>query len=322
MTYRILVSGSKVIDRTTEQAVFDAIDATVERTDATDASGLVDVVPGVDALVVDAGTQVTAPVLAAADSLAVVGRSGIGVDNVDVASAVDHGVTVVHVPAYCVDEVATHALALLLACERKLLPFDRSVRDGDWDWSVAAPIHRLSGSTVGLVAFGKIARNLARKLSGFELDVVACDPYVAAAEMAAFDVTRVSFEELLDRSDFVSVHAPLTDETERLFDDAAFRSMRDGAVFVNTARGGVVDEAALATALRTGPVAAAGLDVRQSEPPADSPLDDLENVVLTPHAGWYSEEAREELNHTVAEDVVRVLTGDEPHHPVDPGADW
>lgn len=322
MTHRILVSGSKVIDLTIEQAVFDAIDATVERIDATDPSDLVDVVPGVDALVVDAGTEVTAPVLAAADSLTVVGRSGIGVDNVDVAAAVDHGITVVHVPAYCVDEVATHALALLLACERKLPTFDRSVRDGDWDWSVGAPIHRLSGSTVGLVAFGKIARNLARKLSGFDLEIVAYDPYVSDAEMAAFDVTRVPFEELLDRSDFVSVHAPLTDETERLFDDSAFQSMRDGAVFVNTARGGVVDEAALATALRTGPVARAGLDVRQSEPPVDSPLDDVENVVLTPHAGWYSEEAREELNRTVAEDVVRVLTGDEPLHPVDPDGRW
>lgn len=322
MTHRILVSGSKVIDLTIERDVFEEIDATVEEAAAKQPEELVDLVPGVDALVVDAGTQVTERVLEAADSLAVIGRSGIGVDQIDVNAAHERGVAVVNVPRYCVDEVATHAIALMMSCVRKIPTFDRAVKGGGWDWSVGAPIHRVHGNTLGLVAFGKIARSLVRKLSGFDLDIVSYDPYVTDAEMADLGVTKVTFEELLEGSDYVSVHTPLTDETERMFDHEAFHSMRDGAIFINTSRGGVVDEEALVTALRSGPVAAAGLDVRQSEPPSNSPLPELDTAVLTPHVGWYSEESQRELNRTVASDVVRVLKGQEPRNPVTAGDSW
>jgi D-3-phosphoglycerate dehydrogenase len=174
----------------------------------------------------DARTAITERLIEGCPALQVIGRGGIGVDNVDLDAAAEHGVQVVNVPDYGVDEVSTHALALALACLRRVRSYDRAVRDGTWGWEIGQPIHRLAGSTVGLVAFGKIARRHARKLQGFDVNVLAVDPYVADYRMADLGVEKVGFDELLSRADVVSVHAPLTDETEGLFDAAAFERMR------------------------------------------------------------------------------------------------
>jgi D-3-phosphoglycerate dehydrogenase len=321
MTSRLLVSDSKVIDIAGSEPATGA-DVTVERTAASDPDTLREVVPGFDALIVDAGTRVTETVLAAGESLSVVGRSGIGVDNVDVAAAAARDIPVVNVPGYCLDEVSTHAIALLLACVREVPVFNRAVRSGRWDWTEGQPIRRLRGQTVGLVAFGRIARGVARKLDGFGVDILAFDPYVDAAEMRVAGAEKVSFDGLLAQSDAVSVHAPLTDDTEGLLDAAAFEALADHAVLVNTARGAIVDEGALEAALQTGEIAGAGLDVRAPEPPVDSSLSELDAVVCTPHVGWYSEDSREELNQTVTADVIRVLEGREPENPVTPEVAW
>ena len=322
MTHRVLVSDAKVLDLDTHGDPLESIGAQIETTDAKRPDELVEAAAGADALIVDSVAQVTAEVFERVDSLRVVGRGGIGVDNIDVGAAADNGVIVVNVPAYSVEEVSTHALGLLLGCVRRLGRYDRAVKGGEWDWSLGAPIHRFRGETVGLVAFGKIARRLASKLRGFDVDVVAADPYVSDRRMEEFGVARVSFDELLDRARYVSVHAPLTDETRGLFDATTFEAMQDRAILVNTARGPIVEEAALADALENGPLAAAGLDVREEEPPGASPLHDRDDVLLTPHTAWYSEESRAELSATISEDVARVLRGDEPTNPVDPGADW
>lgn len=322
MTHRVLVSDTKVLDLETHGDPLESVGARVETTDAKRPDELLEAAAGADALVVDSATQVTAEVIDGVDSLRVVGRGGIGVDNVDVAAAADNGVTVVNVPEYSTEEVSTHALALLLGCLRRLGVYDRAVKRGEWDWSDGAPIHRLRGETVGLVAFGGIARRLAGKLDGFDVDVVAADPYVDDERFEGTDVERVGFEELLERARYVSVHAPLTDETRGSFDAAAFDAMREGSILVNTARGPVVEEAALVDALEDGPLAAAGLDVREAEPPDASPLHDRDDVLLTPHAAWYSEESRAELSRTVSEDVARVLRGDAPANPVDPETGW
>ena len=322
MSYRIVVSDTKVMDGETRAAVLNAVDATVETTAAKEPAAVARAVEGADALIVDAGTQVTAEVVDAADSLDVVGRAGIGVDNIDVRAAVDAGVTVVNVPDYAVEEVSTHAFALVLACLRKIPTFDRSVKSGEWEWSVGQPMHRLAGSTVGLVAFGKLASRFAAKLRGFDVDVLAYDPYVPEYRMGDLGVESVTFETLLAESDVVSLHAPLTDETRGLIDADALERMRDDALLVNTARGGLVDEAALYDALVSGDLGGAGLDVRESEPPGESSLHDLDSVVCSPHVAWYSEESRVELTETVAEDVVRVLRGEEPDNPVDPETGW
>jgi D-3-phosphoglycerate dehydrogenase len=322
MPLEVLLSDNKATDADAVAAAFDRADVTVEATTAYDPDALRAAAAGVDALIVDASTPVTREILRDLDALRVVGRAGIGFDNIDVRAADEEDVVVVNVPDYCIEEVSTHAFALLLACLRRLGTYDRSIRRGEWDWAVGRPIERLAGSTVGLFAFGKIARRFAAKLRGFDVDVVAHDPHVSDYRMADLGVERVDFEGLLSRSDVLSVHAPLTDETRGTFDASAYEQSPDAAIFVNTARGPIVDADALLAALDAGTVDSAGLDVRETEPPGDSPLHDREGVVLSPHVAWYSEQSQVDLGATVARDVDRVLDGEPPRNRVDPEWDW
>lgn len=322
MTYRVVVSDSKVVDRAVEASVFDRIDAEMVTTGAQAPEEVVEAAEGAHALLIDAGTQITASVVEQLAELKVIGRAGIGVDNIDVAAAASEGVTVVHVPDYCVDEVSTHTLALILGCLRKVAVYDQSVKAGEWDWSVGQPIRRLDSQTIGIVGFGKIPRRLAAKLQGFNVDVLGFDPYVQDYRMRDFGVEQVSFDALLARADIVSVHVPLTNETRGMFSANEFRAMQEDAIFVNTARGPVVDEAAIVEALDEGEIASAGLDVLETEPPAASPLFDRDNVILTPHTAWYSEESRRDLSRTLAEDIVGVLQGEPPMNRVDPDSGW
>jgi D-3-phosphoglycerate dehydrogenase len=263
--------------------------------------------------------EISREVLEAADGLEAVGRYGIGVDTIDVPAATENGTIVVNVPSYSIDEVSTHAFALLLACARSITAYDRDVKDDGWDWEVGAPIPRLSESTLGLAGFGKIPRRVAEKAAGFGLEVLAQDPYVDAEEMEAEGVEKVEFGELLDRSDFISVHTPLTEETEGMFGSAEFERMKDSAILVNTSRGPVVDVEALNAALEAGEVAGAGLDVLPEEPPADDePIVDREDVIASPHAAWYSEASVIELRETLISDLVGIVQGDEPRNPINP----
>jgi D-3-phosphoglycerate dehydrogenase len=321
VSHEIVLSDDKTLDEPTKDEVLADVDASLSVLDEKTVDGVIAAVEGADGLIVDTATPVPAAVFAERD-LTVVGRAGIGVDNVDVEAAADHGVTVVYVPDYCVDEVSTHALALLLGLAKSLPIYDRDTREGGWNWEAGRPIHRLRGRTLGLVGFGKIPRRLARKVDGFGLDVIGADPNVPDTEMDHFGVEKVGFDELLDRAHLVSVHAPLYEATRGLFDAAAFDAMREDALLVNTARGAVVDEAALYDAVAGGEIAGAGLDVLTEEPPGDSPLFELDRVLVTPHTGWYSEESRHELSRRVAEDVARVLTGEPPRSPVDPDLEW
>lgn len=323
MAHTVVLSDNKTVDPVHQREVLSTVGAEVETLAEKTEDAVAAAVRGADGLVVDAATPVTARVLAGTETLRVVGRAGVGVDNVDVAAAAEHGVTVVNVPDYALEEVSTHAFALLLACVRGVLQYDRAVRAEQWDWTVGAPMHRMAGKTLGLVGFGQIARRLAAKLRTFGLDVVATDPYVDAATMRDYGVERVSFEAVLDRADYLSVHTPLYGETRGLLSTAEFERLDDDCIVVNTARGPVVDQAALVDALDRGEIARAGLDVLESEPPAaDSPLLDRDDVVLTPHTGWYSEESRADLSESVARDVAAVLRGDEPANPVDPDTPW
>jgi D-3-phosphoglycerate dehydrogenase len=246
----------------------------------------------------------------------VVVRYGVGVDGIDVAAATDHGVPVVNVPDYGTDEVANHAVALLLALARKITRLDRQTRSGGWDVFRIGPVTRLAGQTVGIVGCGRIGSAVARKLGGFDVRLLGCDPYVDAFPPG---VQPVAFERLLAESDFVTIHCPLTDETRHVFDAESLAGMRPSAVLINTARGGIVDTAALLEALQQGLLAGAGLDVLEQEPldPA-SPLLRMEQVIVTPHAAWYSEEGRSDLKRRAAEEAVRVLRGERPRHCVNP----
>lgn len=249
----------------------------------------------------------------------VIGRFGLGVDNIDIPVATACGITVTYVPDYCMHEVSDHAMALLLALARKIPFSDRLVQAGRWEMPAVVPIRRLAGRTLGLVGFGNIPRALAPKAKAFGLRVVTHDPYVSREVLAAAGVEGLSFDDLLATSDYVSIHAPLLPATRGLLNAQAFAKMKKGALLVNTARGPLIDEAALVAALDAGQVGGAALDVVTTEPLAqDSPLKGRDNVILTPHTGFYSVEALEELQSKCASDVARVLSGEKPVYPVKP----
>jgi D-3-phosphoglycerate dehydrogenase / 2-oxoglutarate reductase len=249
-----------------------------------------------------------------------IGRFGLGVDNIDVLAAAARGIVVTYVPDYCMQEVSDHAMALLLALARKV-PFSNTlVQGGRWEMPAVAPLRRLEGQVLGLIGFGNIPRAVAPKAKAFGLKVVAYDPYASKEVFAAAGVDSVSFDDLLARSDFISVHAPLLPATRGLVNAAAFAKMKKGALIVNTARGPLIDEPALIAALDSGHLGGAALDVVMTEPLAqDSPLIGRDNVILTPHTAFYSVEALEELQTKCASDVARVLSGEKPVYPVKAG---
>lgn len=247
----------------------------------------------------------------------VIGRFGLGVDNIDLPAAKELNIAVNYVPDYCLREVSDHAMALLLALARKVPLANKLVQSGRWEVPPIVPLRRLEGQTLGLVGFGNIPRALAPKAKAFGFKVLTHDPFVKAETLAAAGVEGVSFDDLLARSDFISVHAPLLPATRGLMNAPAFAKMKQGGYLINTARGPLVDEAALIAALDSGHLGGAALDVVTTEPLAnDSPLLGRDNVILTPHTAFYSVEALEELQTKCATDVARVLSGEKAVYPI------
>lgn len=237
----------------------------------------------------------------------------VGADGVDLEAASRLGIAVVNVPDYCTVEVAEHTVALLLAGWRRLRAAERVARSGSWGLDGLRPVHRLAGHTVGLLGFGRIAQEVARRLAGFGVHLVAHDPYADARVAASFAVELCGLDELLRRSDVLSIHAPLTDETRALLDRDRLALLPEGAVVVNAGRGGIVDHGALLEALARGRLTGAALDVAGVEPAdPEDPLLARENVVCTPHMAYYSEESLLELRESVARNAAAVLAGRRP----------
>lgn len=262
-----------------------------------------------------------------AERCRVVARYGVGVDIVDVEAATEHGVLVTNVRDYCTEEVADHAVSLWLSLARRLFVYDRATHQGIWRWQSGRPIRRLRGQTVGIVSFGKIGQAIARRAKAFEVNVIAYDPFLPKEVADAAGVHLVGKEELLRAADHILMQAPMTPETRHFLSDAEFAMMKPGAILVNTGRGPTVDNKALYRALTEGPLAAAGLDDPEEEPakratwdPADNPIFSLPNVVVTPHAAYYSEESILAARETAASEVARVLTGLTPRYPVNADA--
>lgn len=280
-----------------------------------DPAGLLAVCREADGVLTQYGTF-TRQVIDGLSRCRVIARYGVGVDTVDVAAATARGIVVANVPDYATEEVSDHAVALILALHRRLPAYDRAVRGGRWDFRVGAPVPRLRELTVGIVGFGRIGRRVADKLRAFGVRCLATDPYVPA--FPAW-VEAVPLDALVAGADVVSLHCPLTPETRHLIDQDRLRRMKPTAFLVNTARGAVVDTAALVRALREGWIAGAGLDVFEEEPlPPDHPLHALDQVILTPHAAFYSEGALLELKHKAATAVLDVLQGRRPASVVNP----
>jgi D-3-phosphoglycerate dehydrogenase len=270
---------------------------------------------GADALLVTV-QEVTAAVLAAMPACKIVARVGTGLDSIDLDEAARRGIQVTYVADYSVDEVSTHAIALLLACARRIPQYLDLVRAGQWDSIGAGTIRRLSEQTLGVAGFGRIGQAAARKGRGLGLRVLVCDPYQSGEDIKAAGCEPARWDQLLAESDFISLHVPLTPDSERLIDAAALHAMKPTAVLINTARGGLVDEAALAAAIDAGEIAGAALDVLATEPPsADSPLLGDPRVLITPHGAWYSTAAQRDVVIRACEDVQRVLSGQPPRSP-------
>ena len=264
--------------------------------------------------------KVTAEIISQLSRCRIIGRFGIGVDNVDIPAASAKGIVVTRVPDYCLDEVSDHTMALLLSLVRKIPALNARTQSGAWAMKAAVPIRRLRGTVLGLVAFGQIPQLVAPKAKSFGMRVVTYDPYVSGEVLTKAGVDRVEFDELVKISDYISIHAPLVPATHHLFNADIFRLMKPSAYIVNTARGPIVDEAALAEALDKKEIAGAALDVMEKEPTTSSPLFGRDNVIVTPHTSFYSEESLVDLQTKAAEEVVRVLGGQAPRNPVNPEA--
>lgn len=277
--------------------------------DGPDREKLLAAVPEADALLVRSATTVDAEVLAAAPKLKIVARAGVGLDNVDVEAATQRGVLVVNAPTSNIHSAAEHALALMLAAARQIPAADASLREHAWKRSSFNGTE-IFGKTVGVVGLGRIGQLVAQRIAAFGTQVIAYDPYVSAARAAQLGIELMSLDELLTRADFISVHLPKTAETAGLIGTDALAKTKPGVIIVNAARGGLIDEAALAQAIISGHVRAAGLDVFATEPCTDSPLFDLPQAVVTPHLGASTSEAQDRAGTDVAESVRLALAGE------------
>ncbi len=283
---------------------------------ATTEAEVIDVARGAVALLVEY-VPITEAVIGALDGLRLIVRFGVGYDNVDVAAATRHGVSVCNVPDFGSEDIADHAFLLLLAAARKLVPMANSVQAGRWDVNEFKPIFRLRGQTVGIVGLGRTGSAVAARARAFGMRAVAYHPNRPPEYFAERGATPVELDELLRTADVVSLQATLNPQTRHLIGERELGLMKPTAILVNTARGGIVDGAALARALREGQIAGAALDVVEREPiPRDEPLLGLENCLITPHGAYYTEESVRDLKTFAAEEVARLLRGESLRNPV------
>ncbi|WHY68863.1 C-terminal binding protein [Neobacillus sp. SuZ13] len=250
-------------------------------------------------------------VIESLENTKIISRYGVGVNTIDLNAAKDKGITVANVPDYGMEEVSNHALALLLSWARKVTLLNNEVKKGNWDFKACVPIHRFNEQTVGVLGFGRIPRRFIEKVKPLGFKTAAYDPFVSAEDMAAVGVQKMELDEIIRESDFLSVHVPLIDDTFHLINEECLNQMKRNAVIINTARGPIIDEKALADALEKGIIAGAALDVTEDEPVSiNSPLLRMDNVIITPHSAWYSEEAMIELRQKAAKNIVHVLSGE------------
>lgn len=318
MTIKVLITDYVWPSTDPEREVLDA--AGIELVIAPDSSEstLADLAKDVDAIMF-CFAQVTGKVLEGATDCKIAARYGIGVDNVDIAKATELGIVVTNVPDYCMDEVTDHALGMILALNRRLVPHSNTVMDGGWnDVVLNQPMHRTRGATLGIVGFGRIGRSLAAKAVGFGMNILTFDPLIEPGTDLD-GASAVTLDEVLTRSDFVSLHVPLVPATENMISAPELALMKPGSIIVNCSRGGLIDEDALAASLASGHTAGAGLDVVEPTPPnPSSPLLKQENVIVTPHTAFFSQASTLELEQRTAQEVIRVLGGQMPENLINP----
>jgi D-3-phosphoglycerate dehydrogenase len=261
--------------------------------------------------------NITSRVIKALKHCKVIVCYSVGYNNIDVKAATEAGIYVVNLPTYCMEEVSTHIVAMILTLVRKLFLYDKDMRSGHWDYLRQAPVFALNESNLGVVGFGNIARLVVKKMLAFGVKPLAYDPFINEEVFWEYGAQRVEFEELVKRSDIISLNVPLTPDTRNLFGEEQFKKMKNTAFIVNTARGGIIDEHALYKALKEGWIAGAALDVMNPEPPeSDNPLFELDNIIFSPHAAFYSETSLHKLHLFAIQEAVRALQGEVPKNVV------
>lgn len=313
MPYKVLVTDYVWPSVEPERAVLAKIGAELIVAPDGNEDTLVSLAKDVDGILT-CFAQVTENVVRAAEKCIVIGRYGVGVDNIAVDTATELGIAVTYVPDYCVEEVSDHVFALMLAWNRRIVLFDTSTKATGWgSVALTMPILRLRGKTLGIIGFGRIGRAVCRKAQAFGFEVLTYDPYVSAEDIAKLGAKSTDMQTLLRESDFVTLHSPLTPDTTNLISKAELDLMKPTSFLINAARGPLIDEAALHDALKEGKIGGAGLDVLvDAAPPIDAPLLQLENVIITPHVAFFSQEAVLELEERAAGEVVSVLQGQMP----------
>ena len=298
------------------KAALARVNPTFRMSKSSNADDILAVAKDADAILVTYA-KLTRDILLQLTKCRAIGRFGLGVDNIDLPTAKEKGIAVNYVPDYCIREVSDHAMAMLLALIRKVPFADRLVQSGRWEMPAVVPIRRIEGTVLGLIGFGHIPRLVVPKAQAFGMKVIAYDPFVKPEQFKATNVEGVDLDALFARADYISVHAPLLPATRGMLNAGAFGKMKKGVYIVNTARGPLIDEPALVAALDSGAVGGAALDVVTTEPlTKESPLLGRDNVIITPHTGFYSVEALDELQTKCAADVARVLSGEKAVYPI------
>lgn len=320
---KILFLGERLFMKFPDFSYFESrvheVDAEYVSSQGMSDAELFEVLPNADALVV-IGRPITRAMIEAAVRCRIIMTLSVGYDVVDLAAATERGIAVSNSPLYCSEEVADHALTLALTVGRKIRSLDQHVRDGGWDYKQVRPMHSYKTQTYGVLGLGRIGRHGARKAKALGMRVVAYDPYMDDDLFSLLGVERFyDLSPMLAEVDYLTIHAPLTDETYHMIDDAAFAAMKSDAVIINTARGGIVDREALERALSSGTIGGAGIDVLETEPPSGTePLLAMENAIITPHIAWYSEQSHVENMVLGMDELVRVLQGKRPRYIVNP----
>ena len=318
MRFKVAVTDYVFPNVETEKEELKKIDADLIECAADDEESIIETAKDADAIL-NCYAELTPKIIESLEKCQVISRYGIGVNNVNIPSANRKKIIVTNVPDYCIEEVSDHAFSLILACSRKICQLNKTVKSGKYDFKNYRPMYRLKGQTLGIVSFGKIPRRLVEKVNAYKFNIIVCDPYVDKDIAAKYSVKLVKFEELLSESDIISIHAPLTKETKGIFGSEQFKIMKNSAYLINTARGGLIKDNDLAQALKEGEIAGAGLDVLEDEDVnSNHPLVNLENVIMTPHSAFYSEQALEDLQYKAVQEVIRVLTGEKPKSCVNP----
>jgi D-3-phosphoglycerate dehydrogenase len=309
--YKVVLTDNVFPYLDIERSRLDKINADLVESISDEEDDIINVASDADAILVDYA-NITKKIIRSLKKCRIISRYGIGVDNIDIEAATQQGISVTNVPDYCIEEVSNHTLALILALARKIVALDYTVKSGLWSYNRYKPIYRLNGQVIGLIGFGKIARDLVKKVKSLGLNIIIHDPYILLDKAKEYNVEVVSLEELLKRSDFISLHIPLTSETKHIISKKELKMMKNTAYLINTSRGLLIDEEALYIALKEKWISGAALDVLSDEKEINkkNPLIKLDNIILTPHVAFYSEESVKELRIKAVDEVIRALTGD------------